>query len=120
MLKVVLTLTECPVSCNQSLNDEQSIVLDLCTSCLILEHHAATSKALDILTKLVVLNKLDSIASSGAISKDQVAIVETLSAVYFQSMLGNFLPVNVLHTFERVLKATNLWTQYRIVRLASR
>lgn len=54
VLKVVLTLTECPVSCNQLLNDEQSIVLDLCTSCLILEHHAATSKALGILTKLVV------------------------------------------------------------------
>lgn len=54
MLKVVLTLTECPVSCNQLLNDEQSIVLDLCTSCLILEDHAATSKALGILTKFVV------------------------------------------------------------------
>lgn len=54
MLKIVLTLTECPVSCNQLLNDEQSIVLHLCTSCLVLEHHAATSKALGILTKLVV------------------------------------------------------------------
>lgn len=54
VLKVVLTLTECPVSCHQLLNDEQNIVLDLCTSCLILEHHAATSKALGILTKLVV------------------------------------------------------------------
>lgn len=54
VLKVVLTLAECPVSCNQLLNDEQNIVLDLCTSCLILEHHAATSKALGILTKLVV------------------------------------------------------------------
>lgn len=53
VLKVVLTLTECPVSCNQLLNDEQNIVLDLCTSCLVLEHHSATSKALGILTKLV-------------------------------------------------------------------
>lgn len=53
VLKVVLTLTECPVSCNQLLNDEQSIVLELCTSCLLLEHHAATSKALGILTRLV-------------------------------------------------------------------
>lgn len=53
VLKVVLTLTDCPVSCHQLLNDEQNIVLDLCTSCLVLEHHAATSKALEILTKLV-------------------------------------------------------------------
>lgn len=53
VLKVVLTLTECPVSCNQLLNDEKNIVLDLCTSCLVLEHHAAASKALGILTKLV-------------------------------------------------------------------
>lgn len=71
-----------------------------------------------ILPKL--LKKLDSIASGGAISKDQVAIVETLSAVCLQSMLGTFLPVKVLHTFERVLKATNHWTQYRIARSASR
>lgn len=53
VLNVVLTLAECPVSCNQLLNDEQNIVLDLCTSCLVLEHHAACSKALGILTKLV-------------------------------------------------------------------
>lgn len=67
-----------------------------------------------------LLKKLDSIASSGPISKDQVAIVETLSAVCLQSMLGTFLPVKVLHTFERILKATNHWTQYRIARSASR
>lgn len=51
VLNVVLTLTECPVSCNQLLNE--NIVLELCTSCLVLEHHAAASKALGILTKLV-------------------------------------------------------------------
>lgn len=67
-----------------------------------------------------LLNKLDSIASNGPISKDQVAIVETLSAVCLQSMLGTFLPVKVLHTFERILQATNHWTQYRIARSASR
>lgn len=67
-----------------------------------------------------LLKKLDSIASTGPISKDQVAIVETLSAVCLQSMLGTFLPVKVLHTFERILKATNHWTQYRIARSASR
>lgn len=67
-----------------------------------------------------LLKKLDSIASNGTISNDQVAIVETLSAVCLQSMLGTFLPVKVLHTFERILKATNHWTQYRIARSASR
>lgn len=50
---VVLTLTECPVTCNALLTEEKSIVLQLCTSCLVLEHHAAASQALGILTKLV-------------------------------------------------------------------
>lgn len=53
VLRVVLTLVECPVSCNALLTEEQNIVLELCTSCLVLEHHAAASKALGILTKLV-------------------------------------------------------------------
>lgn len=52
-LMIVLTLTDCPVTCNALLTDEQSIVLELCTSCLVLEHHAAASQALSILTKLV-------------------------------------------------------------------
>lgn len=66
-----------------------------------------------------LLKKLDGIANT-AIHKDQIPIVETLSAVCLQSMLGTFLPVKVLHTFDRVLKATNHWTQYRIARSASR
>lgn len=53
VLRVVLTLTDSPVSCNALLTEEQNIVLELCTSCLVLEHHAAASKALSILTKLV-------------------------------------------------------------------
>lgn len=53
MLSVVLTLTECPVTCNALLSEEKDIVLELCTSCLVLEHHAAASQALGILTKLV-------------------------------------------------------------------
>lgn len=53
VLLVVLTLTDCPVTCNALLTDEQGIVLELCTSCLVLEHHAAASQALSILTKLV-------------------------------------------------------------------
>lgn len=76
-----------------------------------------TSAFHEMLPKL--LKKLDSIAST-SINKDQVQIVETLSAVCLQSMLGTFLPVKVLHTFERVMKATNHWTQYRVARSASR
>ena len=71
-----------------------------------------------ILPKL--LKKLDSFGNNGMISKDQVAIVETLSAVCLQSMLGTFLPIKVMHTFERILRVTNHWTQYRIARSASR
>lgn len=66
-----------------------------------------------------LLNKLDSIVSTN-FNKDHIQVVETLSAVCFQSMLGTFLPIKVYHTFERVLKATNHWTQYRIARSASR
>lgn len=76
-----------------------------------------TSAFHEVLPKL--LKKLDAIAST-AITKDQVPIVETLSAVCLQSMLGTFLPVKVHQTFERVLNATNHWTQYRIARSASR
>lgn len=53
VLLVVLTLTECPVTCNALLTEENNIVLQLCTSCLVLEHHTAASQALGILTKLV-------------------------------------------------------------------
>lgn len=66
-----------------------------------------------------LLKKLDAIAS-GTIAKDQVAIVETLSAVCLQSMLGTFLPIKVYHTFTRVLHASNHWSEYRIARSASR
>lgn len=53
VLLVVLTLTDCPVTCNSLLTEEKDIVFELCTSCLVLEHHAAASQALNILTKLV-------------------------------------------------------------------
>lgn len=50
----MLTLTDCPVTCNALLNEEESMVLTLCNSCLVLEHHAAVSQALSILMKLIV------------------------------------------------------------------
>lgn len=76
-----------------------------------------TSSFHEILPKL--LKKLDAIANT-TINKEQVQIVETLSAVCLQSMLGTFLPIKFLHIFDRVVKATNYWTQYRIARSASR
>lgn len=53
VLLVVLTLTDCSVTCNALLNEEEDIVLKLCNSCLVLEHHAAVSQALTILMKLI-------------------------------------------------------------------
>lgn len=77
----------------------------------------ATSAFHEMLPRL--LKRLDTIVGSN-FSKDQVPVVETLSAVCLQSMLGSFIPIKVHHTFERVIKATNHWTQYRIARSASR
>lgn len=70
-----------------------------------------------ILPKL--LKKLDSIVATN-FNKDLIQVIEILSAVCLQSMLGTFIPIKVYHTFERVLKVTNNWTQYRIARSASR
>lgn len=53
VLAVVLMLTNCPVTCYTLLNQEQNLVLELCSSCLVLEHHTAASQALSILTSLV-------------------------------------------------------------------
>ena len=58
MLSVVLTLTKCPLiaaHCTSSskINDEKSLILELCSSCLVLEHHKASSLALAILTSLI-------------------------------------------------------------------
>lgn len=53
VLSVVRTLTDCPVTCNALLNEEQSLLLELCSQCLVLEHHTAASQALGILTSLV-------------------------------------------------------------------
>lgn len=77
----------------------------------------ATSTFHQMLPRL--LKRLDSLVGSN-FNKDNVQVVETLSAVCLQSMLGSFIPIKVYQTFERVLKATNHWTQYRIGRSASR
>lgn len=66
-----------------------------------------------------LLEKVESIVDNNEIDK-QVQLVEILSAVCLQSMLGYFMPKHVLDIFENVLNATNHWTQYRIARSASR
>lgn len=66
-----------------------------------------------------LLQKLESIVDNDEIEQ-QVQLVEILSAVCLQSMLGYFMPKHVLHVFENVLTAANYWTQYRIARSASR
>lgn len=53
LLSVILILTKCPVTCHSLLNDENNLVLKLCSSCLVLDQHTVTSKALGILTSLV-------------------------------------------------------------------
>lgn len=53
VLSVVRTLTECPVTCNALLADDQQSLLELCSMCLGLEHHTAASQAVRILTGIV-------------------------------------------------------------------
>lgn len=51
VLKVILMLTKCPVTCHALLNEEKN--LQLCSMCLVLEDHTAASQALGILTSLI-------------------------------------------------------------------
>lgn len=53
VLRVLLALTQCSMSCHTILEHEKDLVLELCQSCLALENHGAASKALAILTTLV-------------------------------------------------------------------
>lgn len=67
-----------------------------------------------------LLTKLESIVGDDSMSDDDIQLIELLSAVCLQAMIGTFMPKNVLDTFDRVLDATQYWTQYRIARSASR
>lgn len=53
VLRVILVLTQCSVSCHTILDNEKDLVLELCQSCLVLENHKAASKAIGVLTTLV-------------------------------------------------------------------
>lgn len=78
----------------------------------------APNAFLQLLPRL--LKKLESIVEGDNIKDDDVQLIEILSAVCLQSMLGSFMPKHILDTFERILNATQYWTQYRIARSASR
>lgn len=234
ILSVILKLTRCPVTCHSLIENEQHLVMQLCSSCLVLEHHSAASLALEILTSLVcychtedrvpapqlmnlidlhlesllyatwmsevhlkeyasylkcgvklaenniafggnfleiigsmlaeeslyspkhtrlvgealaalsaqfciaqfksehgtgdnpmhdyiwrILNKMKYIAHKNA-EPDNIKIIEVLSAVVFQSLIGYHLPENVFRAFEEVLGKINCWAQYRVARSASR
>lgn len=62
VLSVVLTLTKCPVTSNSLLNEEKALVQELCNSCLVLNHHKASSLAIAILTNLVTYCYTEKIA----------------------------------------------------------
>lgn len=66
-----------------------------------------------------LLGKLESIVDDD-FDKNEVRFVEILSAVCLQSMLGHFMPQNVIDIFDKVANVTSYWTQYRIARSASR
>lgn len=53
ILEVILKLTNCPVTCHSLLDDEQTLIVKLCGSCLVLEHQSAASIAVQILTNMV-------------------------------------------------------------------
>uniref|UniRef100_A0A336MZS9 Integrator complex subunit 7 n=1 Tax=Culicoides sonorensis TaxID=179676 RepID=A0A336MZS9_CULSO len=66
-----------------------------------------------------LLRKMEALCESN--EKPDSHLIEILSAVCLQAMLGHFMPQRVIEIFEKVFKATrNLWTQYRIARSASR
>lgn len=77
-MSVILTLTECPVTCNALLMEEQSIVLELCTTCLVLEHPAAASQALGILTKLVTYSYMEQMSPPPAFLEQINLHIESL------------------------------------------
>lgn len=53
VLRVLIAITQCSVSCYTILDNEKDLVLELCQSCLVLENHTAASKAIGVLTTLV-------------------------------------------------------------------
>lgn len=66
-----------------------------------------------------ILKKMDTIID-GELQPHSVQIVEILSAVVLQSIIGSFMPKGILDVFDRISTTINCWSQYRIARSASR
>lgn len=66
-----------------------------------------------------ILHKFETFIKGGYRS-DLNRVIEALSAVCFQSMIGAYLPHKMQRILERVLDVTSEWSQYRIARSASR
>lgn len=66
-----------------------------------------------------LLHKFESFIKGG-LRPELSRVIETLSAVCFQAMIGVYLPIKMQRVLERVLDVTSEWSQYRIARSASR
>lgn len=96
VLSVVRTLTECPVTCNALLADEQQRLLELCSMCLVLEHHTAASQAVRILCGIVTYCQLEKIAAPPAYMQQidlhlESLIYGTLTSDRHHRELSNYL-----------------------------
>lgn len=101
--------------CSQFCNNKYSMAIPNGSSDMIVDE--PNNPFQQLLPNL--LKKLETIVSNN-FDKDQVRFVEILSAVCLQSMLGHFMPQNVIDVFDKVALVTSYWTQYRIARSASR
>lgn len=96
MLSVVRTLTECPVTCNALLADEKQLLLELCSMCLVLEHHTAASQAVRILTGIVSYCQAEKIAAPVAYMTQidlhlESLIYASLTSEHHHRELANYL-----------------------------
>lgn len=66
-----------------------------------------------------LMHKLEAIVKGG-VRPELNRVIETLSAVCFQAMLGVYMPIKMQRVLERVSDITSEWSQYRIARSASR
>ncbi len=96
VLSVVLTLTDCPVTCNALLNEEQSLLVELCSNCLVLEHHTAACQALGILTSLVSYCYTEKISPPPDIYMEQINL--HLESLIYSSLMNEKL-VNELRQY---------------------
>lgn len=90
ILNVILKLTDCPVTCNSLLDDEQHLVVKLCASCLVLEHQSAASFAVQILTSLVCYSHAENrIAPAALVSMIDMHLESLLFTTWYTDQ---FLP----------------------------